>query len=331
MDKRRTDPGNGHEREKLIAELERLRAAIAAMDETVHEGGGTVVSSRPNADTDAVSLPVQPCVMDSPEEAMTNSSGVSDAPPILAVTRLFQGLDADTWRDIAERHQLEGWLPVELSRDSCTNLREWQRTIEEMARQRDTDPLTGLPNRRAFTRHLEAELERTRRGRGDLSLVILDIDHFKSVNDNYGHPCGDEVLLRLASQLQTSVRLYDLAARIGGEEFAIVLPGASALKAQALCERILQRFASTGMDCPGVPPFHVTFSGGIATCTTGVTCPASLLVDRADKALYEAKQAGRNRIYVHRKPGITHPERSTLVESSEKQFLFSGNTGQTKP
>ncbi len=124
MDKRRTDPGNGHEREKLIAELERLRAAIAAMDETVHEGGGTVVSSRPNADIDAVSLPVQPCVMDSPEEAMTNSSGVSDAPPILAVTRLFQGLDADTWRDIAERHQLEGWLPVELSRDSCTNLRE---------------------------------------------------------------------------------------------------------------------------------------------------------------------------------------------------------------
>lgn len=202
---------------------------------------------------------------------------------------------------------------------------------EEMARQRDTDPLTGLPNRRAFARHLEAELERTRRGRGDLSLVILDIDHFKSVNDNYGHPCGDEVLLRLASQLQTSVRLYDLAARIGGEEFAIVLPGASALKAQALCERILQRFASTGMDCPGVPPFHVTFSGGIATCTTGVTCPASLLVDRADKALYEAKQAGRNRIYVHREPGITHPERSTLVESSEKQFLFSGNTGQTKP
>lgn len=262
---------------------------------------------------------------------MTESSSATEATSVLAVTRLFQGLDADTWRDIAERHQLEGWLPVELSRDSCTNLREWQRTIEEMARQRDTDPLTGLPNRRAFTRHLEAELERTRRGRGDLSLVILDIDHFKSVNDSYGHPCGDEVLLRLASQLQTSVRLYDLAARIGGEEFAIVLPGASALKAQALCERILQRFASTGMDCPGVPPFHVTFSGGIATCSIGVTCPAALLVDRADKALYEAKQAGRNRIHVHREPGITHPERSTLVESSEKQFLFSGNTGQTKP
>lgn len=330
MGRRPTDTPPGDVSDALTGELDRLREAIASIDEALTAG---VPCLAPCGITGAVSedRSISAPSGDHPaEESMTSEPLPEGEGPVLAVTRLFPGLDARGWREIAERHQLEGWLPIELARGTCANLRELQRTIEIMARQRDTDPLTGLANRRAFTRHLEAELERARRGRGDLSLVILDIDHFKSINDSYGHPCGDEVLLRLAAQLQSSVRLYDLAARIGGEEFALVLPGASTLKAQALCERILQRFASTEMECPGVPPFRVTFSGGVATCSAGLICPAATLIELADKALYEAKQAGRNRILAHREPGSPDAERSTLVQSSEKQFLFSGNTQQTK-
>lgn len=252
-------------------------------------------------------------------------SGMPPEEEMLTIVRFLPGISHFQWQQLADRYGLGTWLPLHLAPGACSGLEAVQQALDTMAMQRDTDPLTGLANRRAFDHQIEAELERARRGRGEVSLIMLDIDNFKAINDAFGHPCGDEVLLRLATLLQTSVRLYDFTARIGGEEFALILPCTSSVRAQSLCERILQRFASIAMECPGASPFHVSFSAGIATCTAGSAITRATIIEWADKALYEAKQAGRNRIHVHRVPGAAENDHQTLVLSSEKQFLFSGN------
>jgi diguanylate cyclase (GGDEF)-like protein len=163
------------------------------------------------------------------------------------------------------------------------------RLVERLERQAAEDPLTGLANQRAFHRNCAAEVSRAQRTGGAVSIVMLDLDHFKAINDEHGHPYGDQVLVKVAAALRTSIRAHDTAARLGGEEFAILLPDAAAHDAHEVAERA--RDAIAQIDVAGGA---LTCSAGVATTSGGETSPIDLL-ELADKALYSAKHLGRNR------------------------------------
>jgi len=156
------------------------------------------------------------------------------------------------------------------------------------------DELTGLPNRRAFHRYVEEELARAERFTQPFGLIILDLDHFKQVNDRHGHQTGDRVLKLLAEVLREEVRTIDRPARLGGEEFAVLLPGTGLSGAHGVAERIRERMAREVTDL-GKVALRVTVSAGVAAYPdhgAGI----DPLVAKADKALYVAKSKGRNRV-----------------------------------
>ncbi|MBC7897353.1 MAG: diguanylate cyclase [Cytophagaceae bacterium] len=156
------------------------------------------------------------------------------------------------------------------------------------------DHLTGLINRRMILEQLEHQLNRERRIHGSVSIGLVDIDHFKMVNDTWGHPAGDAVLRATAGMLRASVREYDGVGRFGGEEFLLVLPGCDVDQAPLLAERVRQRVAATSV-VVGNDVIPVSVSIGLAT-TANSGFHASTLLASADEALYRAKAGGRNRV-----------------------------------
>lgn len=251
-------------------------------------------------------------------------SDACNAGRMLAVTRLLPGCDEEQWAAAAERLGLTNWIAHPLGSDAGINLLKVQDALDDLSWKSEHDPLTGLPNRRAFERMLKLELQRAERGNSQVSVAALDLDDFKAVNDVYGHPCGDEVLVHVAHHLASGKRAYDVAARTGGEEFALILPGASAVTARLMVERLLAALRAAPVRCAGTGPLHITFSAGVAVCKGSIPCSAEKLMAFADEALYEAKRAGKNRVMISRKsPGAPY-DRSTMVQSQEKQILFSG-------
>ncbi|WP_434990391.1 diguanylate cyclase domain-containing protein [Xanthomonas melonis] len=166
---------------------------------------------------------------------------------------------------------------------------------EVFERQAHEDALTGLPNRRHFDEALARDISRARRSGRPLVLAILDIDHFKRINDHYSHASGDAVLHEVGALLTAAARATDLPARLGGEEFALLLTDTGLDDAQPLCLRIRALFHAR-RDWGGVEGLQVTFSAGLAQLRDDDT--ASSLMQRADHALYDAKSAGRDRISV---------------------------------
>jgi len=168
--------------------------------------------------------------------------------------------------------------------------------LGELAR---TDELTGLANRRAFLEHLEFELRRSARTRSPVSLLMIDVDHFKAYNDAHGHPAGDRLLARLARVFQGRLRTIDRVARYGGEEFTVILLDTGADQAMRVAEKLARAVRDTPF--PGAlssqPGGRVTISLGVASCARGRGTAAELL-ERADTALYEAKATGRDRVCV---------------------------------
>jgi diguanylate cyclase (GGDEF)-like protein len=172
------------------------------------------------------------------------------------------------------------------------------RMYEHMQRMATTDGLTGLVNHRHFQKLFEDQLRRAERFRRHCSLVLIDLDHFKSVNDTYGHPMGDKVLRRVAEILQATARKIDVVARYGGEEFALLLDETDAAGAGQTAERIRTAVeVETFQAHQG--SFRCTLSMGIATYPQSAQSKASLL-DCADQALYRAKKEGRNRVVTFR-------------------------------
>lgn len=166
--------------------------------------------------------------------------------------------------------------------------------FSEMQRLAITDPLTGLYNRRHFYKLAEQELHRSRRYNHPLSAIMLDVDHFKHVNDTYGHAIGDEVLRSLAVICQNNLRHIDIHSRYGGEEFAFLLVETDLKGAQTVAERLRHRVAETPI-MTKIGPVTVSISLGVAEATDDTPDLLSLL-DHADVALYAAKQAGRNQV-----------------------------------
>lgn len=165
----------------------------------------------------------------------------------------------------------------------------------ELTRLSYRDPLTDLHNRRYFEEHFQREWERARRNRQPLALVLIDLDHFKAYNDQYGHPTGDAALVKIGELLSRCVnRATDIVARLGGEEFGIVLPGATALGAEEVARRILTQLVASEIPHAGAPHRIMTLSAGVAAIEGPEGPGPAELFEQADQALYEAKRRGRN-------------------------------------
>ena len=174
-----------------------------------------------------------------------------------------------------------------------TSLRELFRRAEHA----DTDELTSLPNRRAFNQALIHELQRAKRYGTPLSLTLFDLDHFKQVNDTHGHPAGDRVLVAATHAVERNLRESDVFARVGGEEFAVLLPNTSHEGAAEFAERLRAALQAINPLAPEVDA-HVTASFGVAEFDHGSDDPTGeTLIAAADAALYNAKWLGRNRVF----------------------------------
>lgn len=199
--------------------------------------------------------------------------GMAFALLLLVNNRLLADLESD----IAKRQQVENELHM-LNAD--------------LKNQAATDQLTRIANRRHLTSVLEYEVERMQRFGGCLAIIMLDIDHFKSINDRFGHPAGDSVLVGVGSILAGHIRAVDTAGRWGGEEFLVVCPETGATGAAQLAELIRQLIEAQDFSLPD----HVTASFGVAAGRPGIT--AEDLLKDADSALYQAKASNRNRVVV---------------------------------
>ena len=212
-------------------------------------------------------------------------------------------------RDLGEQVGLDALMAdanralVEMNESYETLVRRLEAVIaqkdemaRELARLARVDELTGLPNKRSLNAAMARDLAHLGRVGGDLSLIVIDVDHFKKFNDTWGHVVGDEVLRAVGEVLSSSVRGGDMAARFGGEEFVVLLRNADAQRARAAAERLRILLARKSIEGPH-GPLSVTASFGVATLSGRVTdvTPVAFL-QQADAALYEAKRSGRNRV-----------------------------------
>lgn len=207
--------------------------------------------------------------------------------------------------------------------------------FEETERSAKTDTLTGLSNRRVFDTALDREIRRSRRYGWPLTVLMADLDHFKQVNDAYGHLLGDLALERVGAILRHAVREADVVCRYGGEEFAVVLPETPRIGGFAVAERIRRRIGHAFADrVVGGHHLSVTISCGLATYPEDGLHPVEI-VARADEALYGAKRAGRDRVCVHHreKRGAFRyplkPSAAVIVEAPESRALRAVNVSRT--
>jgi diguanylate cyclase (GGDEF)-like protein/PAS domain S-box-containing protein len=179
----------------------------------------------------------------------------------------------------------------------CLDITE-RKQLEDMLRQQaSSDMLTGAPNRRHFLELAHNEMKRALRHSHPMSIVLIDIDHFKYINDSFGHAAGDQALVMFAQICQKNIREIDIFARFGGDEFALLMPETNAAQALVVMERIRQSVSAQPLEIDDVILSVITPSAGIASLSTDDET-MDMLLERADQALYKAKEAGRNRVMV---------------------------------
>ncbi|MEI6970619.1 MAG: GGDEF domain-containing protein [bacterium] len=190
------------------------------------------------------------------------------------------------------------WLAVTLSLQTATDIRR----ISQLEQENITDPLIGIYNRRYLDRRIEEEYARAERYALPLSVLLVDVDHFKHVNDTYGHRAGDQVLIALGQLLLGTVRGTDMVARYGGEEIVIVAPNTTLASAGQLAERMRQHVEMQEWGVTTAPhcqqQIRITVSIGVASLSLG-TDDYRGIIHNADAALYRAKKEGRNRVVMH--------------------------------
>ena len=242
----------------------------------------------------------------------------------LVLARIIAGMTEEDWDRFVNDHPLDpSWISMPLDRDKSSVLVKLQKKMEDLSRASNKDFLSGLYNRRFFLRALKREMEKAEKYRMPLTLVIIDIDDFKRINDTYGHVPGDRVLKAIGHLLQSQIRAGDYAARIGGEEFALILPGTAMTPAEPLLRRILDAVRAQVMaTCMKNEPIECTLSMGAATYTGTPLITVEQLITCADRELYNVKNNGKNdfrMVFV----ADEKPERS-MVKKDEKDFLMRG-------
>lgn len=180
--------------------------------------------------------------------------------------------------------------------DAQNKLKEQEQILEKLSRDANTDFLTQVNNRAAFDKRLNEEFARYKRYGHIFSIILIDLDHFKDVNDTYGHLAGDRVLRAVASLLNDEKRASDFLARYGGEEFALILPGIDANSALVVADKLRKKVETTTFRYENYS-IHTSFSAGITTVSPEDQTPTDVL-KRADDATYEAKNKGRNQVIV---------------------------------
>ncbi len=218
------------------------------------------------------------------------------------ISRLAQAF-RDIQVNLAEWRQRAARLERTMDRRISEQTRRIHEELNRAERKAWTDPLTGLANRRLFDEKIE-DIVAAERSRGhDMSMVIIDIDHFKLVNDTLGHPAGDELLRFTAELLSQCLRGNDLAIRMGGDEFLLVLPSTCALDASSVAQRTLGLFSQRAklLDVSPKP----SLSAGVASLQESGATSAAELLRLADEALYSAKRSGKCQVAVHEKPKVT--------------------------
>ncbi|MCB1432154.1 MAG: GGDEF domain-containing protein [Alphaproteobacteria bacterium] len=220
-----------------------------------------------------------------------------------ASAQLPDGLKPEQVRLVISYLMIENENMRKRTSDMQINLEQSQRQIEKLKSnlaaaeaQGLTDPLTGLKNRRGFDITLAAEIAGARTAGKPMSLVITDIDHFKSINDRYGHPTGDEVLKWFAKILSANMKGRDTVARYGGEEFAIILPQTSLENAVTLAGQIRQQIETHLWKKPGAPNTMLKITASFGVAQLNDSEGTSGLINRADAKLYASKSGGRNRV-----------------------------------
>jgi diguanylate cyclase (GGDEF)-like protein len=263
---------------RLGADADRVDAVV--LDVTMPGMDGFEVATRLKADPATASIPILMVTAHATREADVTQGMAAGAVDYLA--KPFSGpvLIAKV-RAACERRRAE------------RELRNRLHSAEELA---TTDALTGLLNRRAFDEQLATATARATHLREPLAIAVLDIDHFKQINDTYGHPGGDQVLAHFGQALRRAVRHGDQAFRYGGEEFALVLPRCSAEDAVRVVTRIQRDLRERSVALAGGPPIVARFSAGISAAEAGNSFRVEDMVGRADAALYRAKHEGRDRI-----------------------------------
>lgn len=222
-------------------------------------------------------------------------------------------LQLDAARSLIEQATGEAFAPPLVDQNPNVYL---QSVLDALCELSLRDPLTGLGNRRHFSATLEREVDRVARSGEAALLLMLDIDHFKRVNDTYGHVAGDRVLRAVGDALARCVRPMDTLTRYGGEEFAIVLPACHADFGRAVAERIRRVISGTPIVINAKTSLHVTVSIGGAFALQWIRSTSALWINRADQQLYRAKSQGRNRVCLEAQPDST-------VTAEEKNLLFA--------
>jgi diguanylate cyclase (GGDEF)-like protein len=207
-------------------------------------------------------------------------------------------------------------------KEEITLLRERCRKLEELS---FVDGLTGLYNFRYMQRSLEMEMERTRRTKLPTGLIMVDLDHFKNVNTLFGHERGNAVLVHFGKILKEGVRVIDVPCRYGGEEFSLILPGASLMQSVRIAERLQEAIRSNPFTFDS-ETLRITASFGVAIFRYTDECAVGTFLNRADQLMYKAKDSGRDRICAE-EPGPIFI--SDEVTESEKAALFS-STGESE-
>lgn len=203
-----------------------------------------------------------------------------------------------------------------------TELEQLKQEVQRLSKLVSTDPLTHLFNYRHFSHVLEQEIERSQRSLQSTSLIMLDADHFKRVNDQWGHEVGNQALKLIAKCIIENIRKLDIACRYGGEEFAVILPSSEIASSVRVAERIRSSIEQTPLIITNAKgeqeEIHLTASAGLSTYTGSKALSSQQIIEGADEQLYLAKSQGRNRVC------FTTPDRKDQqISGEEKSALFT--------
>lgn len=224
--------------------------------------------------------------------------------------------------DSAKDNNDNNQLVCKRSNDTCqflseiVELRKEVSSLTELVR---TDALTGLYNFRFFNETLALEMERTRRGTQPLSMILLDIDHFKKFNDQWGHELGNHALIHIARLIKVAIRKLDFPCRFGGEEFVILLPNTDLRQAANVAERLREMIAASPLEVDGQDSITITASLGVDQFTSNHTEICESFVRRVDAWLYKSKDKGRNQVSY---PDLNSRRGLDSVSQEEKNALF---------